>query len=97
MLAATARTLAAQGDDCPPMKPCHVGPPQTTPPKDPPTARVLAEPDTLPAWVASKEGRTYYRRECRAAQAIAEDLRIYFRTEKDAKKAGYERSVANGC
>ena len=49
-------------------------------------------------WVAnSQNGKTYYRASCPAAYAIAADDRIYFKTEKAAKKAGYKRSKERGC
>lgn len=49
-------------------------------------------------WVASSQaGTTYYRASCPAAYAIAADDRIYFKSEKAAKRAGYDRSKERGC
>jgi hypothetical protein len=49
-------------------------------------------------WVASSQQREfYYRASCPTAYAIPADDRIYFKTEKAAKKAGYKRSKERGC
>ena len=49
-------------------------------------------------WVASsRDKKVYYRASCPPAQAIPADDRVYFKTEKAAKKAGYKRSEKRGC
>ncbi len=41
------------------------------------------------AWVASKSGKKYYPADSAAAEKIAEDKRVTFKTEEEAKAAGY--------
>jgi hypothetical protein len=49
------------------------------------------------AWVAATRGHIYYRRGCSAANRLSSVDLIYFRTERDAQRAGYHRSTARGC
>ncbi len=60
-------------------------------------ARSTTEGAVNPPWVASSRGRTYYRTGCSAANKLAPDNRIYFKSEEDAKAAGYRRSRSKGC
>jgi hypothetical protein len=49
-------------------------------------------------WIASVDGSVYYARSCRTAQQkIADDEAVYFKTEEEARIAGYRRSKAKGC
>jgi len=48
-------------------------------------------------WVASSRGEVYYRRGCGNANRLVPENRVYFRTEEDAKRAGYRRSGSPGC
>ncbi len=41
------------------------------------------------AWVASKTGKKFYEAGSGAAEKILEENRVYFKTEKEAKEAGY--------
>jgi len=59
------------------------------------TAR--AEPGEGMPWVASSRGEVYYRRGCGNANRLVPENRVYFRTEEDAKRAGYRRSGSPGC
>ena len=43
------------------------------------------------AYVASKNGKDYYKTDCK--NRIKEENKIYFQTEEDAKKAGYGPSA----
>lgn len=81
-------------------KTCRVGTPSYTPPPSrtppaPTTAR--AEPAESLPWVASSRGQVYYKRGCSNANRLAPENRIYFRTEAEAKRAGYRRSTSRGC
>jgi hypothetical protein len=49
------------------------------------------------AWVASSRGSVYYLSSCSAARRLVPENRIYFRTEEEAKSAGYSRSRSKGC
>ena len=44
------------------------------------------------AFMASKAGEAYYPIACKAGNTIKESNKIYFSTEIDAQKAGFERS-----
>jgi len=72
-------------------KTCRIG---STPSR--PLLTRLQLSDTL-QWVASSQGQVYYRRGCSTANALSPKNRIYFRTEKEAQKAGYKRSKSRGC
>ncbi len=77
-------------------KVCHIGTPSTPPT----TATVPASSDSTAvaqAWVASSRGHTYYRRGCTTAKRLSPANLIYFRTEEEAKRAGYRRSTSRGC
>jgi hypothetical protein len=81
-------------------KTCHVERPAYAPPSEttPPAAEsARAEPGEGRSWVASSRGEVYYRRGCRNADRLAPENRVYFRTEEDAKRAGYRRSGSPGC
>ena len=79
---------------------CRVGTPPAASPR--PQARSLgavtpAEPGDSLRWVASSRGQVYYKRGCSNANQLAAAKRIYFRTEEEARRAGYRRSVSRGC
>lgn len=81
-------------------KTCHVERPAYAPPSD--TTRASAEsapaePGAGMAWVASARGEVYYRRGCSNASRLVLENRVYFRTEEEAKRAGYRRSGSPGC
>ena len=61
------------------------------------TAPARAEPDANAPWVASSQGQVYYKRGCSNANGLAPANRIYFRTEEEARGAGYRRSTSRGC
>lgn len=48
-------------------------------------------------WVGSSKGKTYYRAGCRGASKLAAKNLISFKSEEDAKKAGYTHSRQRGC
>jgi hypothetical protein len=48
-------------------------------------------------WVASSRGRTYYRRGCNTGNRLSLANLISFRTEREAQRAGYQRSTSRGC
>ncbi len=48
-----------------------------------------ASPKKSEGWVASKSGKKYYEVGSGAAAKIAEENRVYFKTEEEAKAAGY--------
>lgn len=48
-------------------------------------------------WVASSRGSTYYAASCSGGRKLAASNRIYFRSEAEAKAAGYSRSTQKGC
>lgn len=55
-----------------------------------------AEPTTVEGggeFVASKNGKKYFSLTCGAAKTIKAENRIYFATQDEAKKAGYEPSA----
>ena len=89
-------------------KTCHVGTPSTTParplvgqtarPDARPLPRQPTTPDTTQGmWVASSQGTKYYRATCSAAKRLSPANRVYFKTEEDARRAGYDRSTSSGC
>lgn len=45
-------------------------------------------------FVASKTGKKYYSEGCSGAKALAEKNKIFFKTEADARAAGYTPSTA---
>ena len=85
-------------------KVCHVGTP-ATPPSTPlasavapkPADSTTVAPTDNNAWVASSRGHTYYRRGCSRANHLLPANLIYFRTEEEARRAGYSRSTTRGC
>ena len=48
-------------------------------------------------WVGSSRGTAYYKAGCSGARRLAPANLIYFKSEDDAKKAGYRRSASRGC
>ncbi len=81
-------------------KTCHVERPAYAPPSDTdsaPAGTALAEPGAGMSWVASSRGEVYYRRGCVNASRLVPENRVYFRTEEEAKRAGYRRSGSPGC
>ena len=81
-------------------KTCHIERPAYAPPSDAaaaPAESTRAEPGAGMAWVASSRGEVYYRRGCSNANRLAPENRVYFRTEEEAKRAGYRRSGSPGC
>ena len=46
-----------------------------------------------PTFMASKNGSKYYPLDCKAGNRIKEENRIFFTSEEEAKKSGYERTV----
>jgi hypothetical protein len=62
-----------------------------------------AKADTVSAavqrgeWVGSSRGKTYYRAGCAGARKLAAKNLIHFKSEEDAKKAGYTHSRQRGC
>ena len=48
-------------------------------------------------WVASTRGEVYYWAECRAAERLSPQYRIYFASAEEARRAGYRPSTARGC
>ena len=81
-------------------KTCHVERPAYAPPSDmdsAPPGTAVAEPGADWSWVASSSGEVYYRRGCANANRLAPANRVYFRTEEEAKRAGYRRSGSPGC
>ena len=79
-------------------KTCHVERPAYAPATDSlPADTAPAEPGDDLAWVASSRGEVYYRRGCGNANRLAPPNRVYFRTEEEAKRAGYRRSGSPGC
>jgi hypothetical protein len=84
-------------------KTCHVGTKSSgaarTPDPGPAlsTATSADPPSAASDWVASSVGHTYYKSGCSSAKRLAAKNRMYFKSEGDAKKAGYTRSAAKGC
>jgi len=77
-------------------KVCHIGTPSAPPAASVTDSTAVAQKDSM-AWVASSRGHTYYRRGCSTANRLSRANLIHFRTEEDAKKAGYRRSTSRGC
>lgn len=48
-------------------------------------------------WVASRRGSVYYRIGCSGANQLVVRNRVYFKSEADAKAAGYSPSRTRGC
>ena len=48
-------------------------------------------------WVGSSKGKTYYRAGCAGARKLAAKNLVHFKSEEDAKKAGYTHSRQRGC
>jgi hypothetical protein len=46
-------------------------------------------------WLGQPHGRVYYRASCQAALELPEP--IYFETEQEAQRMGYQRSLVPGC
>ena len=81
-------------------KVCRVGSPSarpTTPPSPTVSDSTAVAPANNMAWVGSSRGHTYYRRGCGAANRLSPANLIYFRTEEEAERAGYQRSTSRGC
>ena len=81
-------------------KVCHVGTPSNPPTTTPAPAHGASPadaPTTSSAWIGSSRGHTYYRRGCSTANRLSPANLIYFRTEKEAQRAGYRRSRSRGC
>lgn len=89
-------------------KTCHVGAPSTTPARPllgqtaRPDGRPLPPQPTAPVttkgmWVASSQGTKYYRATCPAAKRLSPANWVYFKTEEDAQRSGYDRSTSQGC
>jgi hypothetical protein len=105
LVVAAAQTQCVNGRPCghtciAVRKSCHVERPAYAPPSDTaaaPAERARAEPGDGMAWVASSRGEVYYRRGCRNANRLVAENRVYFRTEEEAKRAGYRRSGSPGC
>ena len=78
---------------------CRVGTPKASPSKALPlvTQDTAAVPDTSAKWVASRRGSVYYRIGCSGANQLVARNRVYFKSEGDAKAAGYTRSRTRGC
>lgn len=83
-------------------KTCRVGttsarpaPPATT--VAPASALKAEAPATSGEWVASTRGRTYYKAGCSGARKLSAANLTYFKTEDEARAAGYTRSVQRGC
>jgi hypothetical protein len=57
---------------------------------------VVAPKDEM-AWVASSQGHTYYRRGPSTENRLSSANLIYFRTEPEARRAGYHRSTSHAC
>lgn len=50
------------------------------------------ESGTEKLFVASKNGTKYYPSNCKSANRIKEENRVYFKTEQEAQSSGYERT-----
>ena len=77
-------------------KTCRVGTPSTQP-SAASRADSSAAVTSTGEWVGSSRGHTYYRAGCSGANKLAKGNLIYFKSEADAKKAGYTHSVSRGC
>ena len=86
-------TCIALGKTCQVERPAYPSPSETSIA----AASARAEPGDGMSWVASSHGEVYYRRGCPSANRLATENRVYFRTEEEAKRAGYRRSGSPGC
>ena len=81
-------------------KVCRIGtpsaPPTTSPTPATDNSTAVATTNSV-AWVGSSRGHTYYRRGCSTANRLSPANLIYFRTEEEARRAGYSRSTSRGC
>lgn len=68
-----------------------------TPTKAPPPVPLTSTADASAPWVASPQGRTYYKNmsSCKSGQQLKS--KIYFEDEKAAEAAGYTRSKQSAC
>src|SRR5438552_2947735 len=73
-------------------KTCHVTSSATSTTKPAADTATAASP-----WVASKIGKTYYKAGCAGANRLVAANRISFKSEADARLAGYHRSTQKGC
>ncbi len=48
-------------------------------------------------WIASSRGTTYYKAGCSGANKLSPANKIHFKSEDEARKAGYHRSATRGC
>lgn len=80
-------------------KTCHVGTatPATSPAVAATAAEVAAKSDATGQWIGSSAGHTYYHAGCSGAKSLKPANVIHFKTEADAKKAGYTHSAQKGC
>ncbi len=81
-------------------KVCHVDTPSGRTPTTAPAPiplRSTGEADASAPWVASPQGRTYYRNipSCKGGQKLKS--KVYFKDEKAAEEAGYTRSKQSAC
>lgn len=82
-------------------KTCRIGsssptPSRTTAPAAPARLMGSAAADSA-QWVGSSRGSTYYLRSCSGAGKLAAANRVYFKSEEEARAAGYRRSTQKGC
>lgn len=91
-------------------KTCHVGTPAARPTARPESTSDVA-PKVIPQskphplfsvassgqWVGSSRGHTYYRDGCSGASKLAKSNLLHFKSEADAKAAGFKRSAQKGC
>jgi hypothetical protein len=77
-------------------KVCPIGTPSSPPSTSRSDSTAVTQKDSM-AWVASSRGHTYYRRGCTTAKRLSPANLIYFRTEQEAQRAGYQRSRSRGC
>ena len=81
-------------------KVCRIGTPSaplTTPPTPATDNSTAVATTNSVVWVASSRGHTYYRRGCSRANRLSPANLSYFRTEEEARRAGYSRSTSRGC
>ena len=62
-------------------------------------AKAAAADTTKPKapWVAENGGKKYFKAGCAASRKLAPVKEVWFKTEVDAKKAGFVRSTKKGC
>ena len=80
-------------------KMCRIGNSAPTPKLE---QAIVGTPDSVTSatsgdWVGSSRGTTYYKAACSTARRLSPSNLIYFKSEGDAKKAGYHRSASKGC